>query len=62
MGAGWSPNPDLTIDVAYSYLQESSAKVNQASKELAGAEIAPGFSAEYNNSAHGLGLQATYRF
>lgn len=62
VGAGWSPNPDLTIGVAYSYLQESSAKVNQASKELAGAEIAPGFSAEYNNSAHGLGLQATYRF
>ncbi len=62
VGAGWSPNPDLTIDVAYSYLQESSAKANQASKELAGAEIAPGFSAEYNNSAHGLGLQATYRF
>ena len=62
VGAGWSPNPDLTIEVAYSYLQESSAKVNQASKELAGAEIAPGFSAEYNNSAHGLGLQATYRF
>ncbi len=62
VGAGWSPNPDLTIDVAYSYLQESSAKVNQASKELAGAEIAPGFSAEYNNRAHGLGLQATYRF
>lgn len=62
VGAGWSPNPDLTIDVAYSYLQESSAKVNQASKDLAGAEIAPGFSAEYNNSAHGLGLQATYRF
>ena len=62
VGAGWSPNPDLTIDVAYSYLQESSAKVSQASKELAGAEIAPGFSAEYNNSAHGLGLQATYRF
>ena len=25
VGAGWSPNPDLTIDVAYSYLQESSA-------------------------------------
>lgn len=62
LGAGWSPNPDLTIDVAYSYLKESSAKVNQAGKELAGVDIAPGFSAEYNNSAHGLGLQATYRF
>jgi len=62
MGAGWSPNPDLTIDVAYSYLRENPAKVNQPGRELAGRDIAPGFSAEYNNSAHGLGLQATYRF
>lgn len=62
LGAGWSPNPDLTIDVAYSYLRENTAKVNQESTVLAGREIAPGFSAEYNNSAHGLGLQATYRF
>ncbi|MDG9922785.1 MULTISPECIES: outer membrane protein transport protein [unclassified Pseudomonas] len=62
LGAGWSPNPDLTIDVAYSYLRENEAKVNQHSTELAGREIAPGFSAEYNNSAHGVGLQATYRF
>lgn len=62
LGAGWSPNPDLTIDVAYSYLKENSAKINQQGKELVGRDIAPGFSAEYNNSAHGLGLQATYRF
>lgn len=61
-GAGWSPNPDLTIDLAYSYLRENPAKVGQAATELAGVEIAPGFSAEYNNSAHGLGMQATYRF
>src|SRR5690606_36409041 len=62
MGAGWSPNPDLTIDVAYSYLRENPAKVNQPGRELAGRDIAPGFSAEYNNSAHCLGRQATYRF
>lgn len=62
VGAGWSPSDDLTIDVAYSYLHENAAKVNQESTVLLGQEIAPGFSAEYNNSAHGLGLQATYRF
>lgn len=63
VGAGWSPSDDLTIDVAYSYLHENAAKVNQETTELApGVEIAPGFSGEYNNSAHGLGLQATYRF
>jgi long-chain fatty acid transport protein len=66
LGAGWSPNPDLTIDVAYTYLRESEASVNQADRNLqAGpinANISPGFSAEYNNSAHGVGLQATYRF
>ena len=62
VGAGWSPSDDLTIDVAYSYLKEDPAKVNQEATELAGVDIAPGYSAEYNNSAHGLGVQATYRF
>ncbi len=57
LGAGWSPNPDLTIDVAYSYLHESKTSVNQE-----GNSLTPGFSADYRNSAHGLGAQATYRF
>ena len=52
----------MTIDLAYTYLRESESSVNQHSTELAGAEIAPGFSARYNNSAHGLGVQVTYRF
>lgn len=58
LGAGWSPSNDLTIDVAYSYLRESKATVNQP----ATSTLVPGYSAEYNNSAHGLGVQATYRF
>jgi long-chain fatty acid transport protein len=58
VGAGWSPNADLTIDVAYSYLRENKASVNQPGTSA----LVPGYSAEYNNSAHGLGLQATYRF
>ncbi|MBD9481869.1 outer membrane protein transport protein [Pseudomonas sp. PDM14] len=63
LGAGWSPNDDMTIDVAYSYLREDEAKVNQAGRSLApGVEVAPGYSASYRNSAHGLGAQVTYRF
>ncbi|WP_068829913.1 OmpP1/FadL family transporter [Pseudomonas sp. BMS12] len=66
LGAGWSPSADLTIDVAYSYLHESKASIDQADRTLSAgpisANIAPGYSAEYRNNAHGLGLQATYRF
>ena len=58
LGAGWSPSEDVTIDVAYSYLRENKASVNQP----ASSALAPGYSAEYRNSAHGLGMQATYRF
>lgn len=57
LGAGWSPSQDLTIDVAYSYLHESKSSVNQE-----GNSLTPGFSADYRNSAHAVGAQATYRF
>ncbi|MEE1925057.1 outer membrane protein transport protein [Pseudomonas sp. 148P] len=50
-GAGWSPNDDMTIDLAYSYLWEEDAKINQAA-----------YKAKYENSAHGLGASLTYRF
>lgn len=66
LGAGWSPNADMTIDVAYSYLRENEAKVNQPATEMGAGgvsvEVAPGYSATYKNSAHGLGAQLTYRF
>lgn len=56
LGAGWSPNDDMTIDVAYSYLWEEDVKVNQAS-------LAKGsYQAKYENSAHGIGASLTYRF
>ncbi len=51
LGAGWSPTADLTLDAAYAYLQEKKGKVDQSS-----------YRAEFENSAHGLSLQATYRF
>ncbi|MBD2839168.1 outer membrane protein transport protein [Pseudomonas sp. JM0905a] len=56
LGAAWSPNDDVTVDVAYSYLKEEDADINQASASK-GA-----YRATYKNSAHGLGAQLTYRF
>jgi long-chain fatty acid transport protein len=50
-GAGWNINQDTTLDLAYSYLKEDKGEVNQA-----------GYNAEYENSAHGLAAQLSYRF
>lgn len=56
LGAGWSPTPDMTIDVAYSYLQEETVDVNHQSSTRGS------YSARYKNSAHGLGASLSYRF
>jgi long-chain fatty acid transport protein len=56
LGAGWSPNDDITIDVAYSYLWEEDTKVNQVSATKGS------YQAKYENSAHGVGASLTYRF
>ena len=56
VGAGWSPTQDMTIDVAYSYLQEESVNVNHAS------DTRGTYRARYKNSAHGLGASLSYRF
>ncbi|MBP5141791.1 OmpP1/FadL family transporter, partial [Pseudomonas chlororaphis] len=56
IGAGWSPTDDLTIDVAYSYLKEEKVKVNNSN------QLGQSYSAEYENSANGFGVGATYRF
>ncbi|MGP5308712.1 MULTISPECIES: OmpP1/FadL family transporter [Vreelandella] len=68
IGAGWSPTPDLTLDVAYSYLTERSTHVDQSKTDsftVAGQQTPPitsNYSADYKNEAHGLGAQLTYRF
>ncbi|WP_409317296.1 OmpP1/FadL family transporter [Pseudomonas sp. KCJK9016] len=56
IGAGWSPTEDLTIDVAYSYLQEESVKVRNENNR------GQTYDAKYENSANGFGVGATYRF
>lgn len=57
VGAGWSPTKDMTIDVAYAYLWEDDVSINRPA-----TSTKAGYSAKYDNSAHGLGAQLTYRF
>ncbi|WNF48597.1 outer membrane protein transport protein [Pseudomonas sp. SG20056] len=51
LGTAWSPNDDVTIDLAYSYLMEDDAHIEKDD-----------YRATYKNTAHGLGAQVTYRF
>lgn len=56
VGAGWSPTDNITIDVAYSYLKEEKVNVNGSNA------LGQSYTAEYDNSANGFGVGATYRF
>ena len=57
-GAAYSPNSDLTIDLAYGYLWDSKVSVNQSND----SGLQPAYSANYENSANGVSVQATYRY
>ncbi|WP_040243106.1 OmpP1/FadL family transporter [Chromohalobacter japonicus] len=57
LGAGWSPIPNMTVDLAYTYLWEDTASVEQVDEEKGTS-----FSGDYKNTAHGVGAQLTYRF
>ncbi len=61
-GAGWSPNDDMTIDVAYSYLWEEDTKVNNVSGSPTQQALKGTYQAKYENSDHGIGASLTYRF
>ncbi|MCK0154705.1 outer membrane protein transport protein [Alcanivorax sp. S6407] len=51
LGAGWNVSEDLTLDAAYAYINEEKGGINQDY-----------YSGDFENTAHGLALQATYRF
>src|SRR5699024_7078160 len=64
IGAGWNATPNLTIDAAYGYLWESTARVRQGDKDAFTNTDAPRsfFSGHFKNKIHGLSGQVTYRF
>ena len=58
LGGAYSPNADLTIDFAYGYLWDSKVSVKQSNN----TGLQPQYSANYENSANGLSVQATWRY
>ncbi len=58
LGGGYSPNSDMTIDFAYGYLWDSKVSVKQSND----SGLQPAYSANYDNSANGVSIQATYRY
>ncbi|CAI8820620.1 long-chain fatty acid transport protein [Pseudomonas sp. IT-196MI5] len=58
LGGAYSPNADLTIDFAYGYLWDSKVSVKQSNN----SGLQPQYSANYENSANGFSVQATYRY
>ncbi|MBO0495639.1 MULTISPECIES: OmpP1/FadL family transporter [unclassified Pseudomonas] len=54
VGLGYKVMDNMTVDLAYSYLQEEDIKVTRTD--------APGYRAKYENSANGFGLGMTYTF
>ncbi|VVN33374.1 Putative outer membrane protein [Pseudomonas fluorescens] len=58
LGGAYSPSADLTIDFAYGYLWDSKVSVNQSNN----SGLQPEYSANYENSANGFSVQATYRY
>ena len=58
LGGAYSPNSDLTIDFAYGYLWYSKVSVKQSNN----SGLQPEYSANYDNSANGVSVQATYRY
>ncbi|MGA8135438.1 MAG: outer membrane protein transport protein [Pseudomonas gingeri] len=58
LGAVFSPNADITIDVAYAYIWDSTASVRESNN----SGLQPSYSAQYDNSANELSVQLTYRY
>ena len=60
-GLAWNPTDDVTVDLAYTYLQEEEVDVNRSRSYQNGALVA-NYDATYENSAHGFGAALSYRF
>jgi len=60
-GLAWSPTDDVTVDLAYTYLQEEEVEVSRSRSYQDGALVA-NYDATFENSAHGFGAALSYRF
>ncbi|CDZ93771.1 OmpP1/FadL family transporter [Pseudomonas saudiphocaensis] len=60
-GLAWNPTDDVTVDFAYTYLQEEEVDVSRSRSYRDGALNAE-YDATFENSAHGFGAALSYRF
>ncbi|MFC6300159.1 transporter [Pseudomonas sp. CCM 7893] len=56
LGLGYDVMPNMTVDLAYSYLKEEPIKVARSNA------LGQSYNAKYENSANGFGLGVTYKF
>ena len=56
LGLGYDVMPNMTVDLAYSYLKEEPVKVARANA------LGQSYNAKYENGANGFGLGVTYKF
>ncbi|WP_448650186.1 OmpP1/FadL family transporter [Pseudomonas fluorescens] len=56
LGLGYDVMPNMTVDLAYSYLKEEPVKVARSNA------LGQSYNAKYENSANGFGLGVTYKF
>ncbi|MFJ4387027.1 OmpP1/FadL family transporter [Pseudomonas sp. NPDC089408] len=59
MGLNWQMTDQTSLDLGYGYIHEDPVKVSQATSQ---GGLRPGYSATYQSTVNGLGLQLNYSF
>ncbi|BBP74708.1 hypothetical protein PHLH7_08120 [Pseudomonas sp. Ost2] len=59
LGLNWQATEQMSLDLGYGYIHEDTVKVSQPTTQ---GGLRPGYSAEYQNTINGLGLQLNYAF
>ncbi|MDC0687054.1 outer membrane protein transport protein [Mitsuaria sp. RG] len=58
-GLNWQMTDQTSLDLGYGYIHEDPVKISQATSQ---GGLRPGYSATYQNTVNGLGLQLNYSF
>jgi long-chain fatty acid transport protein len=59
LGLNWQATEQMSLDLGYGYIHEDTVKVSQPTTQ---GGLRPGYSAKYQNSINGIGLQMNYAF
>jgi long-chain fatty acid transport protein len=59
LGLNWQATEQTSLDLGYGYIHEDSVKVSQATSQEG---LRPGYSAKYQNTINGVGVQLNHAF